>query len=83
MRSDLFIAAAADTVYNGKAQKPTVEIISGKIGDEHIVFDIDGWQDNIDAGEYTVAIRLEDNAVNANYFLRADKLGYAIDRRSV
>ncbi|MCX4314342.1 MAG: hypothetical protein OSJ83_10895, partial [Clostridia bacterium] len=54
LRSDLFIAAAADTVYNGKAQKPTVEIISGKIGDEHIVFDIDGWQDNIDAGEYTV-----------------------------
>lgn len=81
--SDLFIVAAADTVYNGKAQKPTVEIISGQIGDEHIVFDIDGWQDNIDAGEYTVAIRLEGNAVNANYFLRADKLRYAIDRRSV
>lgn len=81
-KSELTVKATNETEYNGKAQAPSLEIVSGRVGEENIVFRVENWQRNIVAGNYSVNLYLADNAINSNYNLSNNSIDYTINKKS-
>lgn len=70
------------TEYSGQAQKPALEILSGRVGEENIVFRVEDWERNITAGDYTINVYLVDNEINSNYLLTNSGVDHTITKKS-
>jgi len=70
-------------IYNGQIQYHTVTVVTGRIGDETIIFSYEFVDDAVNAGPHTVSAKLADTDINANYAFATQAHLFFIEKKEV